>query len=38
MASRINGFGAYEEVELADEPMLTAYGDLRTVTGRKTGC
>jgi ornithine decarboxylase len=38
MATRFNGFGAYEEVELADEPMLTAYGDLRTVTGRKAGC
>ncbi|MGF1623155.1 MAG: type III PLP-dependent enzyme [Rhodomicrobiaceae bacterium] len=30
MATRFNGFGAYEEVELADEPMLTAYGAVET--------
>lgn len=37
MATCFNGFGAYEEATLEDEPMLTAYGDSEAMTGRSAG-
>jgi ornithine decarboxylase len=37
MATRFNGFGYYEDARLGDEPMLTAYGEVESVTIRSAG-